>query len=148
MSCFNAFTAQPGSQGRSSNYYYFELVPKEKLVLTFSSDKICNDDSDKIRVNEFDSKASYPSIDAKGKVAVRIKNIFVESFSICSNNPIGKIEQKVVIGPYNSQMTHIRITASVGVQVSLASDCGKVPPGATFDGNCKITPVTPPKGRK
>ncbi len=145
---FNVLAAQPGPQGRNSSYYYFELVPKEKLVLTFRSDKICNDGTDKIRVDEFDSKASYPSIDTKGKVAVRIKSIFVESFSICSNNPIGKIEQKVVIGPFDSQMTHIRITTSDGVQVSQASDCGIVPPGATFDGNCKITPVTPPKGIK
>lgn len=140
---FNAFAAQAGPQGRSAKYYYFELVPKEKLVFTFRSDKICNDNTDKIRIDEFDSKASYPSSETKGKVPVRVKSIFAEAFSICSNKPIGKMEKKIVIGPFDRQMTHIRIATSDGIQVSQASDCGIVQPGATFDKNCNITPVTP-----
>jgi len=143
-----AFAAQPGPQGRKSNYYYFELVPKEKLVLTFQSDKICSNDTDKISVDEFDSTASYPSAEKKGKVPVRVKSIFAESFSVCSNQPTGKLEKKIVIGPFNSQMTHIRITTSDGIQVSQATDCGLVPPGATFDKSCNIVPVQPPKSSR
>lgn len=115
---FAAFAVQAGPQARKSNYYYFELVPKEKLELSFQSDKICSNNTDKIQVDEFDSTAAYPSVEKKGKVPVRIKNIFVESFSVCSNNPIGKIEKKIVIGPFPKQMTHIRITASDGIQVA------------------------------
>ena len=143
---FNSFAS--GIQGRKSNYYYLELVPKEKFVLTFQADKICSNNTDQIRVDEFDSSTSYPSIERKGNAPVRIKSIFVESFSICSNNPIGKLERKVIIGPYKDKITHIRITASDGVKVYMANDCGMIPPGTSFDINCKAIPVTPPKSKK
>jgi hypothetical protein len=109
-------------QGRKANYFYFELVPKEKLVLTFKADKICAKDVDKISVNEFDSEAKYPATETKGKVPVRIKNIFVESFSPCSNHPVGKLEKKLVVGPFAKQMTHIRVTTSEGIEVSQAGE--------------------------
>lgn len=112
-----AYAVQIGPQGRKSSYYYFELAPKEKLVLTFIADKICTNDSDKILVDEFNSTASYPSTEKKVNVAVRIKSIFVESYSVCSSHPIEKLNREIVIGPFESQMTHIRITTSDGVQV-------------------------------
>jgi len=53
------FAASIGPQGRKSNYYYYELVPKEKSVLTFQADKICANDTDKISVEEFESTAAW-----------------------------------------------------------------------------------------
>jgi hypothetical protein len=141
----SALAVQPGPQGRKSNYYYFELVPKEKLVLTLQADKICANDADRISVDEFESTASYPSTEKKGKVPVRVKSIFAESFSPCSSQPVGKLEKKIVVGPFDNHMTHIRLTISDGIQVSQANDCGMIPPGTTFDKNCKVVPVAPPK---
>lgn len=138
MLSFNSFASR--IQSRKSNYYYLELVPKEKLVLTFQADKICRSNTDQIRIDEFDSTASYPSNERRGGVLVRIKSIFVESFSVCSHNPIGKLEKKVIIGPNKEKMTHIRITTSDGVNVDVANDCGMIPPGTSFDVKCKAIP--------
>lgn len=144
----SAFAVNANPQGRKSNYYYFELVPKEKLVLTLLSDKRCNNDVDKISVDEFDSTAFYSSTETKKKESVRIKNIFANSFSVCSNQPNGKLEKKIVIGPFNSQMTHIRLIASEGMQVNQSHDCGILPSEATFDKSCNIVPVAPLKSSK
>lgn len=108
---------QPGPQRRTSLYYYFELPPKEKLVLKIGADKVCKNGSDKIAIEEFDSSKSYPSAETKKPVPIRIKHFYVESFSICSNQPIGKLSETLTIGPFTDQMTHIRITTSEGIKI-------------------------------
>lgn len=118
MPALNALAVQLGLQGRTSNYYYFEIAPKEKLVLTLQADKRCANEMDRISVDEFESTTSYPSMEKKGKVHVRVKSIFAESFSPCSNNPVGKLEKKIVVGPFANRMTHIRLITSDGIQVS------------------------------
>lgn len=142
-----ARASAPTLEGRSAKYFYFELVPGEKVVLTFQADKICKSDTDKILVNSLESKASYPSTSDKGSPSVRVYSIFVESFSPCSNLPVGKLEEHLVIGPYKRQMTHVRLVASDGIKVSRKDDCGMLPPGGSFDKNCKLIPGPKPPSR-
>jgi len=131
--------------GRSAKYFYWELYPKERLVLTFEAERICPNNSDKISITEFEAKKKYLSNEnIQQNVDVRIKNLYVEAFSSCSNNPSGKIQHKLVIGPYPRLMTHVRVTASEGVSVNSSNDCGMVPAGGTFGKNCNIVPISPP----
>ena len=113
----SAAATSPEMTGRTSTYYYFELILKEKITLIFLADKICPNNTDKISIDEFESTRSYPSTEGVGKVPVRIKSIYVESFSPCSGHPIGKIRKKLTIGPFAKQMTHIRLTTSDGIHV-------------------------------
>jgi hypothetical protein len=147
---FVALSSRAGSptlEGRNANYFYFELVPGEKIVLTLQADRICKGNTDKISISNFESTASYPSTESKGNVSVRVKSIFVESFSPCSNHPIGKLEEQLIIGPYTKQMTHIRLITSDGIKVLREGDCGMVPPGGSFDKNCKLISGPKPPSR-
>lgn len=111
--------------------------------MTFKAETIC--DLDKFIIQDFETTKKYPSAEIKKDTPVRVKTIIANSVSPCSSLPKGKMEQKMVIGPFKSQMTHIHITALNGLQVSASQDCGIVPPGATFDKDCKIVPVKPPQ---
>jgi hypothetical protein len=121
---------------RNSKYFYVELVPKEKVILTFKAQKRCSDDTDKISVQDFEVIKFYHSAELEKRVPVRVKNYYAESFSVCSNNPTGTIEKKVVIGPFKNKMTHIRITTSDSISVERSGDCGEVPVGFFFDDFC------------
>lgn len=121
---------------RTSKYFYFELVPKEKVILTFKAQKRCSNDTDKISLQDFEVIKFYQSEQLEKRVPVRVKNYYAESFSVCSNNPTGSIEKKIVIGPFKNKMTHIRITASDSINVERSGDCGEITAGFYFDDFC------------
>jgi len=115
------------SSGRKdASFFYSELVPNESLVFTFQSDKYCQiEGQDKIIIDEFDSSKGYPSTESSKTVPVRIINLYVQAFSICSNQPKGKFSQKLVVGPFGKMMTHIRLTVLDGVKITVGNSCGK-----------------------
>ncbi len=121
LSVYIALNAKAGDiPAQSANYFYQELAPRKKIVLTFTAEAIC--DLDKFVIQDFESTAKYPSAVTKKSELVRIKTIIANSVSPCSSLPKSKMEKKIVIGPYKTQMTHIHITALNGLQVSTSQD--------------------------
>ncbi|MFZ4712210.1 MAG: hypothetical protein ACOYL6_00730 [Bacteriovoracaceae bacterium] len=116
LSAFSANLADPN--GRTAIYKFFELVPNQKLVLNLEIGKRCSDPSkEQLTIEDFESSKDYPSIQTGKPASVRIKHYYIESFSPCENEILGKITRQITIGPFKDKMTHIKFTTSENVKV-------------------------------
>ena len=117
----SAFALTTGAQARRSKFFYFELVPKETLVLSFKAPRHCKDESEKLIVQDFFSEKSYPSVDAGKEVPVRILNLHADYFSICSAHAFGSITKQYTLPADADKMSHVYVTTPDGVEVRTES---------------------------
>ncbi len=115
----NTALGDPQYQGEPAHLYYFEVYPKDGITLEFAANRICPDD--KIKIQNFESSAEYPSVDTGKPQKVRIINIYADMSSLCSNMPRGNVKKILKISPVATQMTHIFVTAGDGVSTALKS---------------------------
>ena len=132
---FPIFSVAQTISPQPAEYVYLELVPREKVVLIFKAKSICN--LDKVVLEDIEAAQDLPSAGGGDKARVRVKAIVVGSVSPCSSWPKGIIERRLVVGPFDSKMTHIHITALNGVTVGTVN-CGRVPHAGSPDKDCKI----------
>ena len=115
-----ANTADPA--GRTAIFRSFELVPNQKLVLNLEIGKKCTDASrEQITLEDFESIKNYPSVQSGKPSSVRVKHYYVETFSPCENDVIGKITKQITIGPFTDKTTHIKLTTSESVTVKAST---------------------------
>ena len=117
--CGSAFASTLGPSARKSKFYYLEVYPKEPLVLTFKAPKYCKDDSEKIGIQDFFDQKSFSSPDASKQVPVKIVNLYVDDFSICSTQPKGSISKTYSLPADPEKMSHVYITVSDGIDVTV-----------------------------
>jgi hypothetical protein len=120
--CAMAFSNTADPAGRTAIYRSFELVPNQKLVLNLEIGKKCSDaNREQITLEDFESIKDYPSAQTGKASNVRVKHYYVETFSPCENDVIGKITKQITIGPFKDKMTHIKLTTSENVNVKVST---------------------------
>ena len=117
---YSAMASSP--VGKAAFFYYIELPPNQKLTLLLQSNRVCPGNKEQIVTHQFETTAPYTSAENWKKAAALIKNVYAEFYPSCSNLIDGKIEKRIVIGPFKKRMTHIRLTTSENLQVTQVSE--------------------------
>ena len=118
LALVDTFANMKDPDGRAATYFYFELVPNEKLDLQIEVGIRCSESKkETFNIDEFESFKKYPSVVKTDKGDVRIKNYYIETFSPCVGGIRSKKLEKLSIGPFQEKMTHIRFTTTDNVKV-------------------------------
>jgi hypothetical protein len=125
--------------GKKTIFYYRELYPNEKIVLHLKAPKKCNDNFEKIGVEDIEVVKFYYSAIKKKRIPIVVKNYYLETPTACQKaGGSGFLEKKIVIGPFKFKMAHIRVVATEDISVSYSDDCGNPPKGQFYNEFCSL----------
>lgn len=103
--------------GRTAIYRSYKLAPNQKLVLNLEVGRKCSDmNKEQLTIEDFESSKNLNSSSLEKNDTIRVMHYYVETFSPCDGNVIGKISKQLSIGPFKDS-THIKLTTSENVNV-------------------------------